>query len=58
MVMSSAYAMTLTDTMGGGKSEVCMLNSVGERTPPRGTPVLNRRVWMCGLCMLYKLCVV
>ena len=28
-------------TLGGGKSEVYMLNSVGERTPPCGTPVLN-----------------
>ena len=26
---------------GGGMSAVHMLNSVGERTPPCGTPVLN-----------------
>ena len=25
-----------------------MLNSVGERTPPCGTPVLNDVVWMMG----------
>ena len=35
-------------------SAVYMLNSVGERTPPCGTPVLN---WMCDLYMLYRLCV-
>ena len=28
----------LNGALGGGKSEV---NSVGERTPPCGTPVLN-----------------
>ena len=27
--------------LGGGKFEVYMLNNVGERTPPCGTPVLN-----------------
>ena len=27
--------------VGGGMSAVYMLNSVGERTPPCGTPVLN-----------------
>ena len=27
--------------LGGGKSEVQMLNSVGERTPSCGTPVFN-----------------
>ena len=28
---------------GGGMSEVYMLKSVGKRTPPCGTPVLNWR---------------
>ena len=41
MVMSSAYAMTCTGALGGGMSAVYMLNSVGDRTPPCGTPVLN-----------------
>ena len=34
-----------------------MLNSVGERTPPCGTPVLINVVWMCDLYMLCRLCV-
>ena len=33
-----------------------MLNSVGERTPPCGTPVL-KVVWMCDLYILCRLCV-
>ena len=41
MVMSSAYAMTKTGALGDGMSAVHMLNSVGERTLPCGTPVLN-----------------
>ena len=44
MVMSSAQTMTRTGVLSGGISAVCMLNSVGERTPPCGTPVLN---WRC-----------
>ena len=36
-----AYAMTRTGVLGGGMSAVYMLNSVGERTPPCGTPILN-----------------
>ena len=40
-VMSSVYAMTCTSALGGGMSAVYMLNSVGERTPPCGMPVLN-----------------
>ena len=36
IVMSSAYTMTCTGALGGGKSKVYMLNSVGERTPPCG----------------------
>ena len=39
MVMSYVYAMTCTSALGGGKSWVYMLNSVGEKTPPCGTPV-------------------
>ena len=35
--------MTCTGTLIGGKSAVCMLNSVVDRTPPFGTPVLNER---------------
>ena len=31
----------LTGALGGGMSTVYMLNSVGKRTPPCGTPVLN-----------------
>ena len=33
-----------------------MLNSVGERTPPCGTPVL-KAVRMCDVYMLCRLCV-
>ena len=43
MVVSSAYDITLTVALGGGMSLLQMLNSVGERTPPCGTPVLNCR---------------
>ena len=42
---------------GGGKSAVYMLNSVGKSTQLWGTPVLNSTVWMCGFCMLCKLCI-
>ena len=41
IVMSSAYVMSFVCLEGGGMSEECMLKSVGERTPPCGTPVLN-----------------
>ena len=35
-----------------------MLNSVGERTPPCGTPVLYIDVvWMCDFYMLCRICV-
>ena len=34
-------AMTWTGALGGGMSAVHMLNSVGERMPPCGKPVLN-----------------
>ena len=36
--------MSLTGARGCGISEVYMLNSMGERTPPCGTPHLN---WHC-----------
>ena len=39
MVMSSAYVMVFTFGGGEGRSDMYMLNSVGERTPPCGTPV-------------------
>ena len=39
--MSSAYETSFTGAQGCGMSEVYMLNRVGERTPPCGTPVLN-----------------
>ena len=42
--MSSAYETSFTGAQGCGMSEVYMLNRVGERTPPCGTPVLN---WRC-----------
>ena len=35
--------MTRTGALGGGMSAVYMLKSVGERTPPCGTSVLNGR---------------
>ena len=34
-----------------------MLNSVGEKTPPCGTPVLIDVVLMCDFYMLCRLCV-
>ena len=44
--------MICTSGGGLGKSEVCMLNSVGDRTPPCGTPVLN--VFLFDLVLLYS----
>ena len=43
MMMSSAYVVSFTDSCGVGISDVYMLNSVGNRTPPCGIPVLNWR---------------
>jgi hypothetical protein len=40
-VMSSAYVIILILGEGEGISERYMLNNVGDRTPPRDTPVLN-----------------
>ena len=45
IVMSSAYVISCVCSGGEGISEVYMLNSVGERTPPCGTPVLMSRVF-------------
>ena len=42
MMMSSAYVVTIA--YGVGVSDVYMLNSVDDRTPPCGTPFLN---WRC-----------
>ena len=44
MVMSSAYVVSFTGTCGVGVLDVYMLKSVGDRTPPCGTPFLN---WRC-----------
>lgn len=43
-VMSSAYVMVFTFAGGSGRSDMYMLKSVGERTPPCGTPVF---VFLC-----------
>ena len=39
MVMSSAYVVSFAGACGVGLSDVYMLNNVGDRTPPCGTPV-------------------
>ena len=44
MVMSSAYVVSFTGACDVGGSDVYMLKSVGDRTPPCGTPFLN---WRC-----------
>ena len=43
IVMSSAYVVSCTGSGGRGMSELWMLKSMGERTPPCGTPDLNWR---------------
>lgn len=43
MVISSAYIVRVTPGGGNGMSEVYMLKSIGESTPPCGTPDLNMR---------------
>ena len=43
IVMSSAYVMVLTLGGGAGRSDMYMLKSTGESTPPCGTPVLVLR---------------
>ena len=44
IVMSSAYVVSCTESGGSGMSEMYMLKSMGERTPPCGTPDLNLRL--------------
>ena len=39
--MSSAYLYSLMFCGGSGMSDMYMLKSIGERTPPCGTPVLT-----------------
>ena len=57
MAMSSAYVVGLTDTSGVGVSDVYMLNSVGDMTPPSGTLVLDWRcVYVLFLNVVYDLC--
>ena len=43
-VMSYAYVVSFTAACGVGMSDVYMLNSVCDITPPCGMPVLN---WRC-----------
>ena len=40
MVMSSPYVASFTGACGVGVSDVYMLKSVGDSTPPCGTPFL------------------
>ncbi len=47
IVMSSAYMVVRTLGGGVGMSCMYMLNSVGDRTPPWGTPVLMMRCFDC-----------
>ena len=44
MVMSSAYVVSFTGAYGVGGSDVYLLKSVGDSTPPCRTPFLN---WRC-----------
>ena len=41
MVMSSAYVVTWMSRGGVGRSDMKILNKVGDSTPPWGTPALN-----------------
>ena len=57
MVMSSAYVVSFTGACLVGVSDVFILKSVGDRTPPCGTPVLNwRYVDVLILNIVYALC--
>ena len=65
MVMSSAYVVRCTSGGGLGMSAIYMLNSVGDSTPPCGTPDLNcflneSMSWYLFLCILkfnnFRLC--
>ena len=42
MVISSAYVVSFPGACGVGVSDVYMFKSVGNCTPPCGTPFLNR----------------
>ena len=53
MVMSSAYDASCSGASGCGRFNAYMLNSMGERTPPWGTPVLN---WWCVFSECYVCC--
>ena len=44
MFMSSALVVSFNGACGVGMSDVYMLKSVGDSTPPCGTPFLN---WRC-----------
>ena len=44
MVISFAYVVSFTGAGGTGMSDMYILNSVCDGTPPCGTPVLN---WRC-----------
>ena len=44
MVMSSAYVVNFAGACVVGVSDLFMLKSVGDSTPPCGTPFLN---WRC-----------
>ena len=44
MMMSSAYVVSFTGAYGVECQMCIMVNSVGYRTPPWGTPALN---WRC-----------
>ena len=55
MVMSSAYFVSFTGACGVGVSDVYMLKSVGDSTPPCGTPFLNCRVDVLFLNVVYAL---
>ena len=51
IVMSSAYVIMCTFSGGCGMSDVYMLKSVGDRTPPCGTPVCC--ILICDFVLLY-----
>ena len=54
MVMSFAYVMSCVCLRVGSISKVYMLKSVGERTPPCGTPSFELAL---GGCSVSKCCV-
>ena len=60
MVMSSAWVVSFTGACRVGVSDVYMLKSVGDSTPPCGRPFLNWRCFVseCGVCFaaFYVVC--